>query len=163
MFPQDLAIKINTDCLSRSRVETIETRGDQQAGPSQTPLANEAVNLPTGSSCWGLNWFNSLDKRQPDACQFHTSCKASSWSTWSWGHEIYLKSITREIKISLRFNFVGDYSCRWHQRPDEMVYKLRKEQDTKRVFLMFDGIVSLHNEFKFFKSPRSKKALRRIS
>ena len=68
---------------------------------------------------------------------------------------VYLKSIACEVKLSVRL--VGDATLWVITRaagvkdPDGMVCKVKKEQDTQRVFLTFGAHVGPHNEFKFFK------------
>lgn len=68
---------------------------------------------------------------------------------------LQLKSIACEVRMSIRL--VGD-STFWIitraagvKDPAGMVCKVRKEQDTQRVFLIFGGHVGANNEFKFFK------------
>lgn len=66
-----------------------------------------------------------------------------------------LKSIACEIKI--HFRLIGDSTLCIISRgagvkdPDAVVCKIKKEQDSQRVFLIFGGNVGPNNEFKFFK------------
>ena len=68
---------------------------------------------------------------------------------------IHLNSISCELKIS--FRLVGD-STFWIltrgsgvRDPDAVICKIKKEQETQRVFLIFGANIGKGNEFKFFK------------
>ncbi|CAG9320423.1 unnamed protein product [Blepharisma stoltei] len=66
-----------------------------------------------------------------------------------------LKSLACEIKLA--FRLIGDSTLCIITRgvgvkdPDAAVCKIKKEQDSQRVFLIFGGNVGMNNEFKFFK------------
>lgn len=68
---------------------------------------------------------------------------------------IHLNSISCELKIS--FRLLGD-STLWIitrssgvKDPDAVICKIKKEQETQRVFLIFGANIGRANEFKFFK------------
>lgn len=68
---------------------------------------------------------------------------------------ITLQSLACELKLS--FRLVGD-STFWIitrgtgvKDPDAVICKIKKEQDSQRVFLIFGANIGRQNEFKFFK------------
>ena len=170
LFPQELVMKIQTDRQQQPLLEQKhmheEFKRSEQEVINKLVLADTFSKQSSEFANWEFSSFHVGGFGVDSTAEIKGNWMPANFTPSLQGLQlkymilrsrslIYLKSIACEIKISLRL--AGD-STLWVitraagvKDPDGMVCKVRKEQDTQRVFLIFGGHVGPNNEFKFFK------------
>jgi len=170
LFPQELVMRIQTE----RQIQPLNDQKDffQEFRRQESHLLNKLIIAETFSKQvseyddWEFANFYPGGAGTENAAEIRGNWMPSNFHASTHGLQLRslilrsrptltLKSIAAEIKLS--FRLAGE-STFWVitrgsgvRDPDAMVCKVKKEQDSQRVFLIFGANVGPNNEFKFFK------------
>ena len=167
LYPQELIMKIQHDRqqvpLSEQKQIQDDLKKEEEKLINKIIIADSFNTLTCSHTDWEFSNFTTTDNKPSDVRGDWLPANLQSFSHGLQLRSLILRSrptsslrtLACEMRISLRLS--GD-STLWVMTrgngvrdPDSVVVKIKKEQDSQRVFLIFGAHIGKNHEFRFFK------------